>query len=267
VRTVEHLDEGPGPPGAPRRGPSAQTVLFLHGLGGGAESWRPQLDALSPMVRCLAWSMPGYGRSRSLPVTTIASLAGAAVGLLDAVEVERAVVVGHSLGGFVAQELALSHPDRVERLVLVATTATLGAGPGSSWAEEFRAARLAPLDEGRPMTELARTVVPGLVGPDCPAPVVRAATKLMGSIAPAAYRAALDAALGWDGRERLATLAVPTLCLAGQLDSLTPPAAVGQLAELIADCRFVVLEGSGHLVPLERPEEVSRQLRSFLAWM
>jgi pimeloyl-ACP methyl ester carboxylesterase len=262
VRSIDHLDEGP--PGAAGR-TSGQTVLFLHGLGGGAESWRAQLDGLAPMVRCLSWNMPGYGRSRGLPQVTIAALADAAVSLLDHLEVERAVVVGHSMGGFVAQELALGHPGRVERLVLVATTAVFGQGPGSHWNTGFLEARVAPLNEGRRMTDVARQVVPTLVGPDCRPEVVAAATRLMAAIPAAAYRAALEALISFDARDRLAGLDTPTLCLAGEHDTATPPVDVATLADLIPGARLELVDGAGHLVPQEQPEAVNRLLRSFLA--
>jgi 3-oxoadipate enol-lactonase len=260
VRSIEHVDEGP-----PAR--AAQTLLFLHGLAGSAESWRPQLDALAPMVRCVAWTMPGYGRSRSLPSTTIASLAGAAVALLDSLEIERAVVVGHSLGGFVAQELALSHPDRVDRLVLAATTAVFGKGPGSDYNKGVLAARLTPLEEGRRMSAVARAHVPTLVGPDCPPTVVTDAIKVMSVIPPTAYREALEALVDWDGRDRLPSLQVSTLCLAGSLDEAAPPQSVAELASLIPGARLETIEGAGHLLHQEQPQEVNRHIRAFLAWM
>lgn len=263
MRGIEFLDEGP-PAGRPTSG---QTVLFLHGLGGGAGSWRAQLDGLSSMVRCVAWTMPGYGRSRSLPATTIAALADAAEGLLAGLGVERAAVIGHSMGGFVAQELALRHPGLVDRLVLIATSAVFGKGPGTDYNKGVLAARLAPLEEGRRMLDVARQAVPALVGPACPPEVVADAIRQMGAISPAAYTAALEALVDHDARDRLPGLQMPTLCLAGGADATTPPELVAELADLIPGAELAVIDNAGHLVPQERPDEVNRRIRSFLAWM
>lgn len=259
MAAVEYLDES--------RGPAPQAILFLHGLFGTAETWRPQLDALSPMIRCVAWTMPGYGKSRALRHMTIPALAEAAAGLLDQLSLPRAVVVGHSIGGFVAQELALTRPDRVERLVLAATTAAVGqaAAPASGgFDEDLLAAQLEPLNEGRRLVAIARQLIPTLVGPGTPLTVSDAAVKLMGTLTPAGYRAALDALPGWDARERLAGLQVPTLCLAGQLDPLAPLAAMEVLADLIPEARLEVVAHAGHLLHLEQPDEVARSIRSFI---
>lgn len=259
---IEYLDES--------RGPAPQAILFLHGLTGTADSWRPVLDALSPMIRCVAWTMPGYGRSRALRRMTIPALADAAAELLDQLSLPRAVVVGHSIGGFVAQELALTRPDRVEHLVLVGTTAAVGQAAGTAaggFDEDLLAALIEPINEGRRLLAIARQLIPTLVGPGTPLTVTDAAVKLMGTLTPAGYRAALDALPGWDARERLAGLAVPTLCLAGELDRLAPPAAMEELAGLVPDGRIEVVPHAGHLLPLEQPDEVARRIRSFIVRM
>lgn len=264
IRGIDYLDEGP--PG----GRSPQSVLFLHGLGATAEAWRAQLDGLSPMMRCVAWTMPGYGRSR--PVRgelSIAGLADAAAGLIDGLELPPVAVVGHSLGGFVAQELALRHPERVDRLVLVSTAPAFGGedGPGGLAAAEFLAARMEPVNEGRRMQYIARQVVPAMVAPDCPLTVQEAAMKLMAALTPASYRAALEAVIRFDARDRLGGLARPTLCVTGRLDTTTPPADAERLAALIPEARLELVDGAGHLLPMERPDELNRLIRSFLVWM
>ena len=245
-------------------------MLFVHGLGGAAEAWRPQLDALSPMVRCVAWTMPGYGRSRPLQETSIATLAQAALDLLDSLGVGQAVVVGQSMGGFIAQELALSHPNRVERLVLLATTAVFGGGVeavSSDYKKGFIESRVGPLEDGRRMADLAPGAVRSLVAPDCPPAVTAAAAKMMAAIGPKAYRQAVEALVDWDGRNRLGSLGMPTLCLAGAADTAASPEAMTRLADLIPQATLEVIEGAGHLLNVEQPATVNQRLRSFLAWM
>lgn len=244
-------------------GGTGRPILFLHGLGGSAESWQPQLDALGPGRRCIAWTMPGYGPSPPLRALTIATLAGAAAELLSAIGVEEAHVVGHSLGGFVAQELALANPDRVDRLVLLATTAAFGK-PGSSFNDEFLTARLEPLDQGRAPADLASAVVDSLVAEDTPAATRRAAVASMAQISADAYRQALRALVAWDGRDRIAAISSPTLCVAGELDQTAPVRAMERLAALVPGAVVEVVPGCGHLVNLERPDELSRLLMRFL---
>ena len=262
---IEYLDEGP-----PGGRSSPQSVLFLHGLGATAEAWRAQLDGLSPMMRCVAWTMPGYGRSRPLRgEVSIAALADAAAELIEGLELPRMAVVGHSMGGFVAQELALRRPERVERLVLVSTAPAFGGedGPEGLVAAEFLAARMEPVNEGRRMQYIARQVVPTMVAPDCPLTVQEAAMKLMGALPPASYRAALEAVVRFDARDRLGGLSRPTLCVTGSLDTATPPADAERLAGLIPDARLELVDGAGHLLPMERPDDLNRLIRSFLVWM
>ncbi|MDH3678380.1 MAG: alpha/beta hydrolase [Acidimicrobiia bacterium] len=247
-----HDTGGPGTP-----------VLFLHGLGGSAESWRPQLDALAADRRCVAWTMPGYGPSARLPEMTIETLAGAAADLLTALGADRAHVVGHSLGGYVAQELALSAPERVDRLVLVATTAAFGK-PGSTFNVEFLAARLRPLDQGRTPADIAPIVVDGLVAGTASATVRAAAVASMSQISADAYRQALHALVAWDARHRVGAIDAATLCIAADADATAPVRAVERLQQLIPGATLEVVVGSGHLVNLERPAEFTDLLRRFL---
>ena len=235
-------------------------MFFLHGLGGSAESWSTQLDDFAAMARCVAWTMPGYGPSASLPKMTITTLAQAAVGLLDDLDIASATIVGHSMGGYIAQEMALTAPDRVDRLILVGTTAAFGK-PGSSFNEGFLAARQKPLDEGMTPAGLAPAVVDDLVAPGTPDAVKEAAVASMAQIDSSAYRAALSALVSWDARERLPSLAVPTACIAGADDATAPPRAMQRLTDLIPGATLDVIESAGHLINMEQPERFNALLR------
>jgi pimeloyl-ACP methyl ester carboxylesterase len=150
-------------------GTHGSAVVLLHGLGGNAASWQPQLDGLATHHRVLAWEMPGYGRSAPLPEMTFATVGDALAALLDAHGIDAAHLVGHSLGAMVAQEFALAHPGRVHSLALLAGSGRFGP-PGGSWQQRFVAERLAPLDAGRRMTDIADDALPRLfAGPVDPA--------------------------------------------------------------------------------------------------
>ena len=141
-------------------GPEA--IFYLHGVGGARTSFDAQIGAGGPGFAHIAWDMPGYGDSAALPEMTFAALAEAALRLIDALHIERAHLVGHSMGGMIAQELVASHPDRVASLVLSATSPAFGKA-GGDWQQEFLAARLAPLDEGKTPADLAPAIVEALV--------------------------------------------------------------------------------------------------------
>ena len=112
------------------RGRGGTPVLFLHGIGGGAEAWEPQLAYFGAARRSLAWWMPGYGPSPPLAAPTFGALAESLERLLDAARIERVHLVGHSIGGMVAQIFAATRIPRLASLTLSATTPVFGSRDG-----------------------------------------------------------------------------------------------------------------------------------------
>ena len=227
-------------------------VLWLHGLGGGHRYWSAELDAFSPHWRNVAWTMPGYDDSPPLPDLTFPALADAAARLLDAVDVRSAIVVGHSMGGMVAQELWARHPDRVDALGLVGTSDVFGGGR-RDFVEAFLAQRQAPLDAGRTPADMAPATIAGLAAGELPDAARRLAVGTMSAITSDAYRAALACLVTFDLRAELASITVPTLMLTGEHDQLAPPKVMRAMAEQVAGAELVVVPGAGHLVNLEAP--------------
>lgn len=250
---ADYLDVGEGP-----------AILFLHGLGGDKNNWQPQVDALSSDYRCLAWTMPGYGESPPLAQMTWPDLASSAALVLDHAGVDSATIVGLSMGGYVAQQFAADHDDRVDALVLAATTAQFGRG-STSFAERFLAARLQPIDEGAVPADFAPTVVRGLLSDDAAQDTVATAVASMSQISADAYRAALRCLVTWNFIDRLDEITVPTLCLAGARDTTAPVEAVKALANGLPSALFVVIENCRHLLNLDRPGAFNKALREFLA--
>lgn len=251
MTSIEVLDVGAG----------EVPVLFLHGLGSDAAGWQAQLDEFSRLHRCIAWTMPGYGSSASLAETSFPALADAASSLLE--DLGPAVVVGHSMGGMIAMELTLRHPELVAGLVLVATSAVFGK-PGSDFNKNFLATRLAPLDNGLTPCDIAPDVVAGLLGSEPDPEASALAIKSMCRISAAAYRVALDCLVTWDRRETLADIGCSCLCLAGGEDITAPVEAMKSLTRRIRTARLEVIPGVGHLVNLERPWEFNQILSRFI---
>lgn len=246
-----HIERGNGP-----------AVVFLHGIGGDAESWLPELEALADRYRAIAWDMPGYGRSPALPEMTFPALAVASKDLLDKLDIDRAHLVGHSIGAMVALEFAARFPSWVASLTLYATSPAFGKADGD-WQQEFLKTRLAPLDAGKRMTELAPSIVESLIG-DGPDPDgIARATAAMSRVPEAAYRAAMQCLVTFDQRGSLPGISVPTLVLAGEKDDNAPAAMMERMAAKIPGARFQVIPGAGHLAHFEQPDAFRAALDAF----
>jgi pimeloyl-ACP methyl ester carboxylesterase len=245
-------------------GEGSPPLLFLHGIGGTRASFDAQLATFGAAWRAVAWDMPGYGASPALPRMTFPALADAAVRLLDHLGVGRAVVVGHSMGGMVAQELCVAHADRVAAAVLYATTPMFGSADGA-FQQRFLAERLAPLDRGLTPADLAPRVVGGMLAPGAPAAARERAIAGMAAITAAAYRAALKCLVTFDRRADLGRIACPVLALAAELDALAPPETMARMAERIPGARYACLPGVGHLAHLEAPARFDAAVAEFVA--
>jgi 3-oxoadipate enol-lactonase len=241
------------------------TVLMLHGLGGGHLSFAPQVETLaSSGYRAVAWDMPGYGHSRPIEPYTFKGLAQSCIHLIESLRCEHVILVGHSMGGMVAQEVVARRPELVNRLVLCGTSAAFGQ-PDGEWQRDFIAQRTAPLDAGRSMAEMAESLVPRMVGSQALPEGVRLATHCMGLVPAATYRRALECIVSFDRRAALANINVPTLLVAGEQDRDAPPAVMKQMAEAIPRSSYHEMKGVGHLQNLEAPDDFDGLLLRFLA--
>jgi 3-oxoadipate enol-lactonase len=244
-------------------GDKGPALLFLHGIGGDAECFRPQLAHFGRTFRAIAWNMPGYAGTTLLPETNFPSLADAVAALLDVRGIARVHLVGHSLGGMIAQEFAVRHPGSLASLTLSGTTAAFGR-PDGDFQRDFLRQRLAPLEAGQAMAELAGRLVGGLIGPAPDRDGMAIALASMSRVAPETYRAALQCLVGFDRRDALPRIAVPTLLIAGGADTTAPAAVMERMAAKIPGARFVVIPGAGHLANLEQPAAFNRVLEEFL---
>jgi 3-oxoadipate enol-lactonase len=246
-------------------GGSGPTVLMLHGIGGGHLAFAPQVEALaSAGYRAVAWDMPGYGHSAPIEPYTFKGLAHSCIALIESLKCGEVVLLGHSMGGMVAQEVVARRPELVAKLVLCGTSPSFGK-PDGDWQREFIAERTAPLDAGRSMAELAEVLVPQMVGPGSLPEGVRLATHCMGLVPPATYRRALECLVTFDRRANLPQIQVPTLLVAGQYDRNAPPAMMKKMADAIPGSTYLEMKGVGHLQNLEAPDDFDGVLLDFLA--
>jgi len=241
------------------------TVLMLHGIGGGHLAFAPQVETLaSSGYRAVAWDMPGYGHSAPIEPYTFMGLAQRCIALIESLQCGSVTLVGHSMGGMVAQEVVARRPELVGKLVLCGTSPSFGK-PDGDWQREFIAQRTAPLDAGKTMADLAQQLVPQMVGPGALPEGLKLAEHCMGLVPPATYRRALEALVSFDRRASLAQIHVPTLLVAGEYDRNAPPAVMQKMAAAIAGSTYMEMKGIGHLQNLEAPEEFDALLLNFLA--
>jgi pimeloyl-ACP methyl ester carboxylesterase len=231
-------------------------VLLIHGLGLSGGAWWRTVDALSPTLRVITFDHRGIGRSESLrPSYTTEAMADDAVSILDELGLESAHVYGISLGGMIAQQLALRHPERIRSLVLGATQ------PGGRRAVHADAEVMAFFRQRSHMDkeEAAWASVEFNYGARCRAEHAdRIAEdierRLEQPFSAQAYRAQLFAAAMHNCYGRLDRIVVPTFVVHGAHDRVIPVANAHLMAERLPNCRLSVLEGSGHLYPTEAPE-------------
>ena len=238
------------------RAGSGPALLLLHGIGSNSRSFR-HLSELADAYDVIAWDAPGYGRSDDPPhALSMAENADAAARLLDELTIERAHVLGVSMGGVIAQLLYHRRPLRVASLILVDTTA------GGSSPERLRQ-RLDAIDHLGPR-RLAEQRAPQLVRPDAPAALVEELTDIMAEVRPAGYRAAALALAATDLTRLLPNISVPTLVMHGEDDAIVPLATGRELAAAIPGAQLHVIAKAGHVSNQERPGAFNAAVRAFL---
>jgi 3-oxoadipate enol-lactonase len=237
-------------------------IVFLHGVGGDHATWRPQLRHFAAGYRCFAWDMPGYGASPALEMS-FPALAAALAQLLDALALPKVHLVGQSLGGMIAQEFAASFAGRLLSLTLVATSPAFGRAD-KDWQQKFIDDRIGVLERGATMPQLARGNVQRIVGPGADPAGVEIAVGCTANMPVESYKQAVRMILGFDRRDALPNIKVPTLAIAGALDQVAPAPMMEKMAARIPGARFVAVPDAGHLINLERPDAFNAALGAFL---
>lgn len=251
-------------PAARSLGQGKTAVFLLHGVGAGKEAWAANQSVIaSAGYRTLAWDAPGYGQSDPVDPCSLASLARALERLMDHIGAATNVLLGHSMGGMVAQEAAALFPGKIHGLILSATSPSFGP-PDSGWQHSFLHDRFAPLDAGLGMAGLARQLVPAMMAPETAAVLHAPAEELMSAVPEATYRAALAAIVEFNQLANLPRISVPTFCLAGEHDRNAPPSVLRKMAEKIPAARYTCMPGVGHLANMENPDAFNALMLEFL---
>jgi pimeloyl-ACP methyl ester carboxylesterase len=262
--SVNYVDIGSG---------EESPVIFIHGLAGQWQNWLENIPRISQERRVIAPDLPGHGASKPPRDEISISGCGRMVhGLAEQLGIERAVVVGNSMGGFVASEVAIQFPGFVERLMLVSaagiSSASVSQAPVMTLGRighaltAVTAARHREL-AARPMTRhMAMALVarhPSRMKPDL------VWEGFMTGAGRPGFLDALRANLDYDFRERLPDIRCPTLVVWGGEDAVIPVRDADEYERLIDDCRKVVMDDTGHIPMAERPAAFNDLLLEFVA--
>ena len=241
-------------------------VLLIHGLAGDHRAWRPQLDAFRDSYRVIAIDNPGSGDSSNVdgPVGT-ADLADATLTLLDALEIEEANVVGRSMGGAIAQHMALKAPERVRSMAMIASFARLDAcgdriirnmkeildltGSWSDWSRHATWLFFEPTFFNDHPEIVAQ--IDAIISDESRDQV--------------SYKNLADACIAHDALDRLGEIACPALIMAGERDPICSMTATGWMADALNQVETVIFERSSHFLLLEEAAKAQTTLANWLA--
>ncbi|MEV0557117.1 3-oxoadipate enol-lactonase [Streptomyces sp. NPDC050597] len=244
-KLLHHRAEGPV---------TAPPLLLGPSLGTSTALWDKVAPELSVTHRVVRWDLPGHGGSPAGligPGATVADLAALVLALADSLGLDRFSYAGVSLGGAVGLHLAVHHPERVERLAVICSSAHFnGSKPWEERAALVRSEGLAGLAEGAD----ARWFTPGFTVPEL--------VEDHRTADPEAYAACCDALAAFGIRERLPEIGAPTLLVAGREDPATPPAHLREIADSVPGAALVEIPGASHLAPAQCPEAVLTALRA-----
>ena len=242
---------------------SGPALVFLHGLGWDHQLWNDAFGRYADRFHVIAGDTRGHGESdQPSGPYSIRQFADDWRGALDALEIDKARLVGFSQGGMIAMQLAVDQPERFTGLFLAATRCRIDPPPPGPHVD--RAAKLreeGPIASARDSARLIFSPTFMATHPD----IIDNFVAQRAAAPAEPLLAAMQAGAGFDVCSQLATYAGPCTVVAGGADLLTNPNAVCQVAGAIPGARFELVEGAGHMIPIEQPDVFYRLLDAFLA--
>lgn len=227
--------------------PNITPLLLVHGAGGSHLDWPVQLRR-HQHAHAIALDLPGHGASPGAGRTTIDDYAADVVALLDALALDKVIVAGHSMGGAIAQTLALDYGNRLQGLILVGTGANLVVNErilnGIRAEPQATAEQIMMWAWAKTTDDKTRQL----------------AVQRLLETSPDVTYGDYVACNAFDVRHRLHEIQLPTLVIGGTVDKMTPPRWSDELATTIANAQQLMIEGGGHMFPLEQPEQVAEAI-------
>lgn len=238
-------------------------VVMLHGIGADSRLWQPQRAPFAARgYEAVPLDVPGYGARPPVDALDFDGMAADVEAAMEARGLHRPVLLGHSMGGMVAQTLLRRRPEAYAAAILCATSPAFG-NPSGDFQREFVAARLKPLEEGRTLADIAPETLAALTGPNG-TPFRELAIEALSATPAATFRAAVRALVTFDERANLGAIRVPVLCLAGEVDTNAPAPMMQRMAAKIPGAAYVCLPDIGHLPNIEAPDVFDAAVLDFL---
>lgn len=228
-------------------------VVLLHGAGGHHLYWPPQVRRLHN-ERILAVDLPGHGKSAGVGHHSIADYADEVIRFVESLKLSKVVLVGHSMGGAIALQVAIKYPQRVLALGLLGSAARLSVNP--------TLLRLA--SDPSKVAETVHTIIENSFAPGTSARLKELAGQRMAESRPSVLYGDLLACNAFDASAEASQVAVPTLILFGDDDRMVPVASGRALRRAIPGARLEMLPDAGHMLMLEQPERVAAFLNEFV---
>jgi pimeloyl-ACP methyl ester carboxylesterase len=231
--------------------PAQNQLVFIHGSGGNHKFWSKQINALSSNTQLIIPDLPGHGLSEDRGRDTIRDYVEWLKEFFTALNLKKSILIGHSMGGAIAQEFALHYPGCLRALVLVGTGAKLRVSP----------AILSLVNKDFEM--MVHVSCEYAYSETVPEEIVREGFEILCQNPPEILYGDFLACDRFDSREKLHEIFLPTLIICGSGDKLTPPFYSQYLHESICNSVLHIIEGGGHMIMVERPSEVNDLIEKF----
>jgi pimeloyl-ACP methyl ester carboxylesterase len=243
--------------------PARPTLVFIHGAANDHSVWALQSRYFAYHGwNALAVDLPGHGRSAGKPLTGISDLADWVIGILDSAGIDRAALVGHSMGSLIALEAAARHPSRIARIVLIGAAVPMSVSEpllAASKANDHAAYEMINVFAHSSSAQIGGNRVPGLwmLGNN-----MRLMERSGAGVLHADFVACNDYT---GGQDAAAKVTCPALLVLGSQDQMTPMKAAKEVAAKLRNVKTVALDGTGHALMAEKPDAVLDALKEFLA--
>jgi len=231
---------------------SKPAIIFVHGAGGSHQMWLGQLAFFRKDYNPVAINLPGHGLSPGPACDTVKAYADFVLACADALNIQRFILVGLSMGGAISQQIALDAPERLIGLALLSTGAKLKVMP-----EIFKMIR--------ENYQQYVSLYPGFAfSKNVPKAVVEESMKVVAAMAPESADADFRACDAFNLKDEIKNIKTPTLIISASDDVLTPPKYQDYIASQIQGSKLVRISGAGHVSNLEKPHEVNSALKEFV---
>lgn len=225
-------------------------IVLVHGAGGSSQRWSEQLSIFDNQYNSWAMDLPGHGKSEGSLLSSIKDMAEFIDDFIGALFLEKFILVGHSMGGAIAQEYALQYPEKLQGLILIGTGARLRVS--QEILDTFAAGRMPFKD------------VNHLYGSATPDNKREEALREMNEIPPAVYWVDFEACNKFDRIQSVEKIKVPSLIFVGDEDRMTPVNYSHFLKSKLLNSQLRIIKGAGHMCMQEKPTEITEEIEKFI---